>query len=639
MSIFYVMPTGNDQQDGSKDKPFKTINHAAQVAQPGDTVLVREGVYREWVNPTHGGTDEKPITFKSFANEHVTIKGSEVIDGWQKVSEGIYQVEVDNQLFNNGNPFATRLFGDWLEKDNGRHAGQLFCNGQAFYEASSYDEMVAGKKRQEVENYTTKIKAPEPHPNASKYKWFAKVNDQTTIIYANFHEINPQESLTEITTRACCFFPKKTGINYINIDGFEISQAATPWAPPTAEQFGMVGPHWSKGWKITNCDLHDAKCSAISLGCPKFINDNRFSKVHDKPGYQYQLERVFNAERAGWNKENIGHHLIKNNVIHNCGQCGIVGHLGGIFSRIEHNHIYEIGDMFEFGGWEIAGVKLHAAIDTQLINNQIDHCALGTWFDWQCQGTRISKNIYHHNVRDLLIEMCHGPVLVDHNIFASTHTVDEFSQGVAFVNNLFAGENTTETVLNRATPYHLPHSTEVMGYAMNYGGDDRFINNIFIKHKDNKQAGTEYYNGSTTSLAEYIDKVKDMLPGDVELFETVRQPVDIENNVYVNGAKAFDKETNELNIDNADLQFEIIKENGDTYLNIYLPQEIAEKKAITVTTESLGKVRIADAKYENPDGSPLTLNSDYLGNENINVGPISGLHPGKNHILVWKSGD
>lgn len=636
MSIYYVAPGGSNENTGELDSPFKTINYAAHVVKPGDQVLVHEGTYREWVNPEISGTATAPITFMAVPGEHAVIKVSEEVNGWEKVTAGVYKVEIDNKLFEDGNPFATRLFGDWLEKDNGRHAGQLFCNGQAFYEASDYDEMEVGAVRKEVEDYTTKTKLPEPNPTASKYKWFAEVNDQTTILYANFHELNPNDCLTEVTTRTCCFFPKKTEVNYINVKGFEICQAATPWAPPTAEQLGMVGPHWAKGWQITDCELHDAKCSAISLGCPEFINDNRFSKVHDKPGYQYQLERVFNAERAGWNKENIGHHLIKNNIIHDCGQCGIVGHLGGIFSRIEHNHVYRIGDMFEFGGWEIAGIKLHAAIDTVLFGNQVDHCALGTWFDWQCQGTRITKNVYHHNVRDLLIEMCHGPVLVDHNIFASQHTVDEFSQGVAFVNNLFAGENTTETVLNRATPYHLPHSTAVMGYAMNYGGDDRFLNNIFVKQDGNKQSGTDYYDGSTTSLTEYIDKVKAMLPGDVELFETVRQPVMIKNNTYLNGAAAFDREDDPLVLADEKLAVNVTEEDGQTYLDVDLPKSIAEKKNVAVTTESLGKVRIADAGYENPDGTAVELSSDYLGNEGTVVGPLANLTAGKNHILVWK---
>jgi alpha-L-arabinofuranosidase len=34
------------------------------------------------------------------------------------------------------------------------------------------------------------------------------------------------------------------------VRGFTMRHAATPWAPPTAEQIGLIGTHWSKGWII-----------------------------------------------------------------------------------------------------------------------------------------------------------------------------------------------------------------------------------------------------------------------------------------------------------------------------------------------------------------------------------------------------
>lgn len=40
---------------GRENAPFKHINDAAKVAQPGDEVLVAPGTYREYVNPVHGG--------------------------------------------------------------------------------------------------------------------------------------------------------------------------------------------------------------------------------------------------------------------------------------------------------------------------------------------------------------------------------------------------------------------------------------------------------------------------------------------------------------------------------------------------------------------------------------------------------
>src|ERR1039457_5433786 len=39
----------DDKGPGSKERPFRTINEAAQVLQPGERVVIAEGVYRECV--------------------------------------------------------------------------------------------------------------------------------------------------------------------------------------------------------------------------------------------------------------------------------------------------------------------------------------------------------------------------------------------------------------------------------------------------------------------------------------------------------------------------------------------------------------------------------------------------------------
>ena len=55
---YHVSPEGSDTAQGGPDNPFRTIGHAAQVAMPGDIVIVHDGVYREWVDPRRGGTCE-----------------------------------------------------------------------------------------------------------------------------------------------------------------------------------------------------------------------------------------------------------------------------------------------------------------------------------------------------------------------------------------------------------------------------------------------------------------------------------------------------------------------------------------------------------------------------------------------------
>jgi len=52
---YHVSTTGHDGNPGMEAKPFRTISAAASVAQPGDTVTVHAGVYRERVNPPRYG--------------------------------------------------------------------------------------------------------------------------------------------------------------------------------------------------------------------------------------------------------------------------------------------------------------------------------------------------------------------------------------------------------------------------------------------------------------------------------------------------------------------------------------------------------------------------------------------------------
>ena len=92
------------------------------------------------------------------------------------------------------------------------------------------------------------------------------MDEKNTTIYANFHGYDPNQELVEINVRPYCFYPEKTGLNYITVRGFEMAQAACPWAPPTADQPGLIGTHWSKGWVIEDNIIHDAKCSGISVG-------------------------------------------------------------------------------------------------------------------------------------------------------------------------------------------------------------------------------------------------------------------------------------------------------------------------------------------------------------------------------------
>ncbi len=647
--IYHVSVLGNDHSAGEESAPFRTISRAAALAEAGDTVIVHEGEYREWVRPARGGRNDLcRIVYTAAEGEHVVIKGSERVTGWEKDSGKVWKAVIPNSLFGNWNPFAERLWGDWFlhPADYPVHTGEVYLNGQSLYEAESLESVYAPKKRETgyAPPWITKA-IPHPDPDATLRRWYAVVGEDTTTLYANFGEADPNLECAEINVRRSCFYPESTGIDYITVRGFEMAQAACPFTPPTADQPALLGPNWSRGWIIENNVIHDAKCSAISLGKDASTGDNDYSRTMVKSGYQYQMEAVFRSLKRGWNFETVGSHIVRNNRIYDCGQNAVVGHMGCIGSEICGNEISNIGTKHEFYGAEIGAIKLHAAIDVSIHDNFIHDCTLGTWLDWQAQGAHIFRNLYCRNIRDLFIEVSHGPHLVENNILASDFSLDNVSQGGAYVGNLFCGSIRRIKALDRTTPYHFPHSTAPLGTAFIFSGDDRYYNNIFLGAREliagDSASGTSGYDGFCASFEEYLEKLKAAPGVDHVKYFAVEHPVYINHNAYLRGAEHFSREGDCAALGDFDPQFRICDENGSVYLEITLPEEFFRLDTQIQTTETLGAAHLSGALFENPDGSPLSLDRDYFGQKRRSggpAGPFESLKPGFNRIKVYTRG-
>ena len=447
--------------------------------------------------------------------------------------------------------------------------------------------------------------------------------------------------------------PSKTGVSYITVRGFKIDKAATTWAPPAAFQDGMIGPHWSKGWIIEDCEISNSKCAGISLG--KYYdpdNDHYFTNKHVKSPTQMERDAICRGQYHGWLKEKVGSHIVRRCNIHHCEQGGIIGRMGAVFSIIEDNHIHHINNMQELGGAEVAGIKLHAAIDVLMRRNHIHHCTMGIWCDWEAQGTRITQNLLHDNQRppyakrleggmnsqDLFVEVSHGPTLIDNNILLSDVSVRFATQGVAMVHNLICGAFTAVGGGTgwRYTPYHIPHRTEVMGFMTILHGDDRFYNNIFIQkwpsedyviHNDhdpertireNRLAGTHTFDEYPT-YDEWIAQFDFTQRPNMRALEPVHfghLPVWSEGNVYLNGAKPWKKEANALVVEKADqeLKVELVEKDGEYYLRTNIFDYIKDFDVRMINTEVLGKAFEPEQYFENADGTPIRFDSDYFGN-------------------------
>ncbi len=94
--IYFVdAERGDDTHDGSKAKPWKSISHALAQLRPGDTLCLRGGTYYESVDVPVSGTEEKPLTIRSYPGELAIIDGGlrEFFDdpahAWKSADDGV----------------------------------------------------------------------------------------------------------------------------------------------------------------------------------------------------------------------------------------------------------------------------------------------------------------------------------------------------------------------------------------------------------------------------------------------------------------------------------------------------------------------------------------------------------------------
>lgn len=610
----HVSVKGSDTHDGSSAKPFQTISAAAAVARPGDVITVHAGVYRERVTPPRGGeSDAKRIVYQAAPGEEVVIKGSEVIRSWERFQGAVWKATVPNSFFGGYNPYKDLIAGDWFT-DRGRphHTGEVYLNGQSLFETHLLERVLN----------------PRPFPDArdrdaSTHTWFAETDDQYTYIYANFRDKDPNKELVEINVRDSCFYPDRPGRDYITVRGFRMAHAATQWAAPTAEQIGLIGTHWSKGWIIEDNVISDSKCVGISLGKDRRTGHNVWINDPRKDGATHYNEVILRALAAGWSRERIGSHIVRNNVVFKCEQAGIVGSLGAAFSTVTGNVIHDIHVRGLFTGAEMAGIKFHAAIDATIRSNHIYRTCRGLWLDWMAQGTRVSRNLFHDNAaEDLFMEVNHGPFLVDNNLFLSPTSLLDMSQGGAYAHNLFAGRIISRPELSRETPFHPAHSTKVAGLVSIQGGDNRFYNNLFIGPGE---AGV----GQTSVKAKQAAAGHGLWVYDAREF-----PSHAGGNVYCNGARPYFRETNACVV-KAELPRPQLLEAGNQWqLELTFDPAVQRAETVQVSTALLGKARIPGLPYVQPDGAPLVVDQDYFGQPRDAAKPTPGPFEGDATSLV-----
>ena len=505
---YFVSPSGDDGNPGTHEAPFRTINRAAQVAQPGDTITVQSGVYREWVRPARGGVSEDTrITYRAAPGADVRILGSEPATGWVQTSDKVWAIELDESRFAGFNPFNTLTrhpecvmteTGDcwgWLFYGRWTHLGDVYIDGVGLTEKQTMGEI-----------------------EHSPLSWRTQTVGGTTTIWANFGERDPNEAAVELNHRPFAFFPEQAGLGYITVKGFVIQNVATHWAPPNVFQPGAIGPNAGHHWVIEDNIVMYSKAVCISIGIPNGQADANAS----------------------------GYHVIRNNVVMRCGQSGITGHRWTKNSQIVGNHIEEINYRNEFGGAETAAIKHHLGSGLHIAGNFIRSVTAGhgIWADFFNYNWRVEGNVVlGAGVYSMMAEANHGPNLYVNNIFVGGGIGVYSSRADAWVHNLFI--NAPQTWVNQDYGGRLPVD------------DARWVNNVFIGDglnsslapSDNRYNRNVFLDGAVPH-SDDADAVIGNTPTEIQILETsqgVTLGFEVDEATLSAGYPLVDNETLELN--------------------------------------------------------------------------------------------
>ena len=435
-AALHVDPKGDDQAAGSEAKPFRTIQRAADLAQPGDTVLVAPGIYRERIAPPRGGQEGKPITFQAVKPHEAIVRGSDVwAPKWQKVSAGIYAGKVEEALFTDSahrdgaNPFRIPSSSTPYGREGQPEFERKYPNSDKTLNYNLGQVFVADE-----------IYTQEPKESALKAKsrtW--RYDAATGVLAIHFPDDKPQSHVVEITTKRRLFAPHQRQLQHIVVDGFTFERCGNQYPTnfweaehPEWQHAGMVGTRSGKFWIIRNNIIRFANGIGLDFG-------NEGNEAFD-------LETGTNGKATG-----ARGHLIEGNVISDNGAAGTASYNGS--NLIIRANTFERNNRLMFTGkkrWESAGLKLHNPNNSVIEGNLIrdNYVLWGIWCDGGAgQDTRIAGNTIIHQGVGIDFEIGSAkPCVVENNILIENDigVRTRESGGVSIQHNLFVGTKTVD---------------------------------------------------------------------------------------------------------------------------------------------------------------------------------------------------
>ncbi|NJK94150.1 MAG: right-handed parallel beta-helix repeat-containing protein [Bacteroidales bacterium] len=202
----------------------------------------------------------------------------------------------------------------------------------------------------------------------------------------------PGDFLVEATAKEQVFVPLEYGLGYIALKGITFQHAGNGFPVP---QRGLVSTNRGHHWLVENCTIEWANSLGIDMG------NEMWSTVH-QPG--------------------VGFHIVRNNVIKNCGIGGLEA-LGAKQMLIEDNLFEHIGWQNAELAFESGAIKIHTTVNTMIRRNIFRYISFapGIWLDYLAnENCRITKNVFADITTArgaIYIEVSRHDCLVDHNIF------------------------------------------------------------------------------------------------------------------------------------------------------------------------------------------------------------------------------
>jgi len=402
---YYVDNNSNKADDngpGTIARPFRTINKAAQILEPGERVVIASGTYRECVRPVRGGTGPaQMISYEVAPGAKVFVKGSEILkDGWLQESVArsrfgptgqganpicAWQHELTGSMFPDAyNPFALASApGDrsWLDTrsvDMGpyfRRRGLVFVDGKPLEPIEQLRELASAQlpgpppagaplPRTGLPPRTRGGPIMQEIGGSPDARFW--VENSGEAIHVRLSDGTPAEHRIEITTREQAFAPLNRGLAFIRVKGITFQQAGNGYPVP---QRGLVSTAGGNHWIIEGNTIEWANGIGLDIG---------------------------NGDWNGAPTPDAGaSQIIRGNTIRYCGVEGI----GGMATKdtvIEDNLIEWCGWADVERAWEAAAAKFHFARNMLFRRNVVRHIrhANAVWFDSGNTNCRINCNIF-----------------------------------------------------------------------------------------------------------------------------------------------------------------------------------------------------------------------------------------------------